>query len=141
MASRHLSIRISEQTYEQLEAQSRRERESVSELARRLIDEGLRMQAHPGIVFRDTASGRQAALADGPKVWVVARVLRELTDPFETAIAKTAELTGLTPHQVMAAAQYYAAYRQEIDEWLREQDEEAERAYATWKRELELLGV
>jgi hypothetical protein len=51
--------------------------ETRSQLALRLIDEGLRMDAHPGIVFRPGPAGRRPGLMAGPDVWEVARVLRE----------------------------------------------------------------
>ena len=38
---------------------------STSALAQRLIDEGLRMADHPGVIFKDGPSGRRAALAEG----------------------------------------------------------------------------
>jgi hypothetical protein len=38
---------------------------SVAGLAQRLIDEGLRMADHPGVIFKDGPSGRRAALAYG----------------------------------------------------------------------------
>ncbi|RIK35567.1 MAG: hypothetical protein DCC58_20330, partial [Chloroflexi bacterium] len=49
-----------------------------SHLARKLLDEGLRMQAHPGVVFRSRPAGRRAGLALGPDIWEVARVFRQL---------------------------------------------------------------
>jgi hypothetical protein len=97
------------------------------------------MEAHPHS-FRPGPAGRRPALADGPDVWVVARVFREMAGPFEQAVQHTAELTELTPTQVGTAAKYYAEYRDEIDEWLRELDDEAERAYAAWLREQDLFG-
>lgn len=97
------------------------------------------MEAHPGIVFRSGTAGRRAALADGPDIWVVARVFRDMVGSFDEAVANTAELTELGPHQVRVAARYYSEYRNEIDEWLRELDEEAERAHAAWQREQDLL--
>jgi len=42
---------------------------SVAGLAQRLIDEGLRMADHPGVIFKDGPSGRRAALAYGPDVY------------------------------------------------------------------------
>ena len=44
---------------------------SAAGLAQRLIDEGLRMADHPGVIFKDGPSGRRAALAYGPDVWEV----------------------------------------------------------------------
>ena len=45
--------------------------DSISSIGERQIDEGLRMEAHPGIVFRNGPSGRRAGLAAGPDVWEV----------------------------------------------------------------------
>jgi hypothetical protein len=140
MASRHLTLRIGEGLYQRLEAQGRRERTTVSELARRLIEEGLRMEAHPGIVFRVAGDGeRRPALADGPDVWVVASVLYEMEGTTDEVVVRTVELTELTPHQVRIAARYYAEYRDEMDEWLRQFNEESEQAYAEWQREQQVL--
>ena len=47
---------------------------SVAGLAQRLIDEGLRMADHPGVIFKDGPSSRRAALAYGPDVWEVIQV-------------------------------------------------------------------
>ncbi|HLF79393.1 MAG TPA: hypothetical protein VJB57_18065 [Dehalococcoidia bacterium] len=135
MASRHLSLRIDPQCFEELEAESKRNRESLSELARRLIEEGLRMEKHPGIVFRPGLTGRQPALVDGPSVWVVARVLRGRDLSTEQSIQEGAALTSLRPDQVMTAARYYSEYKQEIDDWMDRLDEEAEKAYVAWLSE------
>jgi hypothetical protein len=40
----------------------------MSPLAERLIDEGLRMDDHPLIVFRSGPAGRRPALAGGPDI-------------------------------------------------------------------------
>jgi hypothetical protein len=112
-----------------------------SELAKTLLEEGLRMAEHPGIVFRSGPAGRRPALVSGPDVWEVARVLRDIDESGEQAIARTAEISGLTPHDVRTVVRYYAAYRSEIDEWIRVLDEEADRLKAAWEREQELLRV
>jgi hypothetical protein len=97
------------------------------------------MEAHTGIVFRPGPAGRRPALADGPDVWVVARVFRELKGSFEEVLAETVELTELAPHQVRAAMRYYAEFGDEIDAFLKEQDDYAERAHETWLREQDML--
>ena len=139
MTTRHLTLRVDADSFERLDAESKRTKQTRSELAKRLIEEGLRIDAHPGIVFRPGVMGRQPALADGPRVWVVARVFREMKGSFDEAVARTAELMELAPHQVRTAARYYAEYREEVDEWLRILDEEAEQAQAAWQREQNLL--
>ena len=42
---------------------------SASSVAARLVDEGLRMDEHPGVMFRDGPTGRRAVLVGGPDVW------------------------------------------------------------------------
>ena len=108
-----------------------------------LAEEQRRMKRHRGIVFRDGATGRRPALADGPQVWVLARLFRE--DPLDRADARervareVSELMELTPGQVQAAVSYYLAYQDEIDDWIRDLDEYSRQAKAEWLREQELL--
>jgi hypothetical protein len=139
MASRHLSIRIGDDTFDALEAQSRRSGRSRSEVAKTLLEEGLRMERHPGIVFRSGPAGRRPGLAGGPDVWEVVRVLLGVKADGEAAIKQASERTGLTQEQVRFALRYYAEYRDEINDWIRRVDDEAEAAEAVWRREQELL--
>ena len=48
--------------------------------------------------------------------------MRGIDESGEEAIARTAELSGLTPHEVRTVVRYYASYREEIDEWLQLHD-------------------
>ncbi len=139
LASRHLSLRLDLDTFERLEDRSRQSGQSRSELARVLLDEGLRMEAHPGIVFRSGPAGRRPGLAAGPDVWEVVRVFQEVDTRGEEAVRRLAELTGLLPEQVSTAIRYYADYRTEIDDWIRRVDEEAARAEAVYRRTRDLL--
>jgi hypothetical protein len=82
---------------------------------------------HPGIVFRDGPSGRRAALAAGPDVWEVVKTLQDTGLSGEQAIAATAEWGNLTPAQVGAAVRYYADFREEIEERILLNRDEAER--------------
>jgi hypothetical protein len=139
MASRHLSIRLPDDQFERLEAHSRRTGQSRSEVAKTLLEEGLRMEQHPGIVFRSGPAGRRAGLAGGPDVWEVARVFATLRAEGDDAIKQAIEHTGLSRQQVMTALRYYADYRDEIQNWLHRVDEEATAAESAWRREQELL--
>ena len=117
-----MSFRMPARLRERLDrATQRASGETRSQLALRLIDEGLRMEAHPGILFRPGPSGRRPGLVGGPDVWEVARVLRELPAD-EQGLARAVELTGLPLHQVRAAARYYAEHADEIDAWIAEVD-------------------
>lgn len=139
MNSQHLSVRVEAETLDSLDAESRRTGENRSQLAKRLLDEGLRMAAHPGIVFRSGPAGRRPGLAGGPDVWEVIRIVKGVSQ--EDRIKRTAELSGLTAAQVRITLDYYADYTDEIDAWLRRVDEEATRAEARWRREESLFGA
>ena len=139
MSTRHLSLRIDSETFDLLQARSRQSGQTLSHLAKTLLEEGLRMETHPGIVFRPGPAGRRPALIDGPDVWEVIRVFRGIEARGEDAVQQTTQLTGLTPEQVRRAARYYADFRDEIDDWIRRLDEEAERAEAAWQRQQDLL--
>jgi hypothetical protein len=137
MASTHFSVRMSQTTLDELDQLGRRTGHTRSEAARMLIDEGLRMEQHPGIVFRAGPAGRRAGLAAGPDVWEVARVLRGVEG--DEAIDRAAALTGLSTEQVRTSLRYYGEYRTEIDDWIRRVDEEADRAEAIWRRARDVL--
>jgi hypothetical protein len=111
-----------------------------SRLAERYVDEGTRMDEHPGIVFRSGPSGRRAALAGGPDVWEVLATLKGGEARREEAIAATAELLELTELQVRSAVRYYGAYPEEIDERIARNIEDADAAEAAWRREQAALA-
>lgn len=113
---------------------------TASGLAQRLVDEGLRMSDHPGVVFKDGPSGRRAALAFGPDVWEVVKVLRELDERGEPAIAAAAELLALPAAKVRVAMHYYAAYPEEIDAEIDEADRVSTEAEHAWRVERRLLA-
>ena len=102
-----------------------------------LVEEQRRMKRHPGIVFRDGATGRRPALADGPQVWVLARLFckQRLDSDEAVELAATEAATGmeLPVQSVLAAVRYYVDYRDEIDDWMRRLDESSERAEAAWR--------
>jgi hypothetical protein len=128
------SIRMSERTLDRLDLGARRRGEAKARTAERLIDEGLRMEDHPGITFRDGPSGRRAALAVGPDVWEVVETLNGTGLSGEQAIAAAAEWGDLTPLQVRTAVRYYADYRDEIDGRILLNRQEAERQRTAWER-------
>jgi hypothetical protein len=141
MPSRHISFRLDGETFDRLDAHSRQTGQTRSHLAKTLLEEGLRMERHPGIVFRSGPGGRRPGLAAGPDVWEVIRVFNGVEAHGGEAVQQTAELTGLVPEHITTAVRYYAEYREEIDGWIRRVDEEAARAEAAWRRQQELLGM
>ncbi|HKF17043.1 MAG TPA: CopG family transcriptional regulator [Candidatus Dormibacteraeota bacterium] len=131
---------MSERTLSRLEAHARRRGEAKARTAERLIDEGLRMGDHPGIVFRDGPVGRRAALAGGPDVWEIIETLRGTGKTGEDAIEATAEWGNLALAQVRLAARYYGEFSDEIDERILVNRQEADRQRAVWQRAQEALG-
>ncbi len=111
-----------------------------SRLAERYVDEGTRMDEHPGIVFRGGPAGRRAALAAGPDVWEVLASLKESNTRGQGAITETAGHLGLSEPQVRAALSYYGAYPDEVDERIRLITEQADTAEAAWRREQAALA-
>jgi hypothetical protein len=111
-----------------------------SRLAERYVDEGTRMDEHPGIVFRSGATGRRAALAGGPDLWEVLTTLKSGKARGEEAISATADLLSLTDTQVRTAVRYYGAFPEEIDDRIARNAGDADEAEAAWKREQAALA-
>jgi len=136
-----LSIRFKRPgSYQRLKRGAARRAESISAAGERLIDEGLRMEAHPGIVFRDGPSGRRAGLAAGPDVWEVVGLLRGLSGRVEERAAAAAAQLGLAEAQVRATSRYYAEFTDEIDTEIAHNDDIADRELAAWENERRLLS-
>lgn len=139
MTDQHLSIRVSGATLDLLDSESRRSGQSRSALARTLLDEGLRMAAHPGITFRPGPMGRRPGLDDGLDIWEIARVFTHISASGDELVETVCELTELSDRQVRVALRYYAEYRDEIDAWIKREEDIADRAEAAWLREQALL--
>ena len=106
-----------------------------SRLAERYIDEGVRMDDHPGIVFRDGPTGRRAGLAAGPDVWEVIGALRQSGLDGDAAIQATAEWSGLSVRQVRDAIGYYSEYPDEVDDRIRRNPDAADAAERRWREQ------
>lgn len=116
-----ISVRFPDDLAARLRRRSARSGEPTSGLVTRLVDEGMRMEDHPGIAFRDGPAGRRAGVAGGPDVWEVIVALHDFAAAGpSTAVAKTAKWLGLTEAQVRTAEGYYSAYPAEIDERIAE---------------------
>lgn len=136
-----LSIRFKRPgAYERLKRHAVQRAESISGVGERLIDEGLRMAAHPGIVFRDGPTGRRAGIAAGPDVWEVVALLRDLRGGVEKQVAKAAEQLGLAVAQVRSVSRYYAEFPDEIAAEIAANEDAADRELAAWESERRLLS-
>jgi hypothetical protein len=118
---------------------------SASAATNLLVDEALRGQEHPLIVFRDGPAGRRARLIGGPDVWEVARAVRSSRvaepslDPAQL-VALVAETSGVEPRLIYATIEYQAAFPDEINGWIDRAEVESAEAEQRWRREQELLG-
>lgn len=126
--TRSFSARFSTEVVDKLEAHSDRVGESKARVAERLIDEGLRTEQFPGIIFRSGPAGRRAGIAAGPDVWEVVRDLKRAAaegakDPIEAVTI----VTGLDRSKVDLAAAYYAAFPDDVDKRIRTEEEAVER--------------
>ena len=113
---------------------------SAAGLAQRLIDEGLRMADHPGVIFKDGPSGRRAALAYGPDVWEVVKFLREIDERGPAAIDAAAEVFAVDTSRISTAISYYGDYSDEIDAEITEAEEASARAEAAWRVQQRLIA-
>ncbi len=117
---------------------------SLSSAANRLVDEALRMNEHPGIVFRTGPTGRRAALAGGPDVWEVIRAIRSAheTEPDldrDSVLSLVSDNTGVARRLLSTAVRYWAAYPDEVDAEISTANAAEEAAEQSWKRERDLL--
>lgn len=118
---------------------------SLSSAANMLVDEGLRMHEHPGVLFRTGPTGRRAGLAAGPDIWEIVRAVRSAraAEPDlgeNELLATVAESTGVPVRLIRVATGYWAAYPDEIDAEIAAADAAEDSAERAWRRERGLLA-
>jgi hypothetical protein len=138
--ARQFSARLDASLISRLERRGARTGLNKSRLAERYIDEGMRMDDHPGVIFRDGPSGRRAGLSGGPDIWEVIATIRASGLKGPDSLLAAAKWGNLTLGQVRSAVGYYADYREEIDERIRRNLEEADAAEERWRREQSALA-
>jgi hypothetical protein len=111
-----------------------------SGLVQRLVDEGLRMADHPGIVFRDGPAGRRPALVVGPDVWELIVFLGEIDERGAGAVPAAAETFAIPESAVSTGIGYYTAYTEEVDTWIAQARDASEQAEKEWERRQTLLA-
>jgi uncharacterized protein (DUF433 family) len=124
-----ISLRLGDGTLERLSTCAARSHLAPRTLAQRYIEEGLRHDAHPAIHFIDGLAGRRPTLlGTGLDVWEVIAVVRENGGSVSEAAAYLEAPVNL----VQSAVNYYAAYRDEIDDWIEANEHESAEAHAMW---------
>ncbi len=136
MGGEPFSIRLGKETRAALAEDARRYGVPERTLAQQLIDEGIRLRRHPGIVFVTRVGGRRAALAPRPRL-SVANVIETLrgSDSPEAAAGSLA----LSAAHFRVALDYYREHRAEVDAEIARNAEEAERAEREFRERQELL--
>ena len=109
------SLSLPEELRSQLEEEGRRLDAPVEEVARTVLDEGLRARRFPGITFRDGPTGRRAGLENGPDVWEIIRDLQSAPGDHAARVALLRDEAALTLNAIALAERYYERYRAEID--------------------------
>ena len=136
-AKQPLAFRVLPGTLEHLKRRAHEAGQPQTALAERYIEEGLRMDEHPLIYFRDGASGRRPALL-GTRL-DVADVIETIRQN-DRSVERTAAYLELPVDRIEVCLRYYADYGDEIDQWIDRARMIAEREEARWHRRGEALA-
>ena len=132
-------IRIETETVRALRARSVESGEPIVRLAQRYIDEGMRLDRHPGIVFRDGPAGRRGVVVGGPDIWEVIVAARSAPERGEDLVEALASRIGVPPERIRLAIRYYSEYPEDVDRFFALVEEETERLEQALEHERRLL--
>ena len=109
------------------------------------IEEGLRMDEHPGILFRDGPSGRRPVVAGGPDVWEIIRTIKDFQEDQpdateEELVVNVSDHSDNPQRMVRTAIDYWASYPDEIHDWIARVEAIGDRHFAAWQSKQELLA-
>jgi len=107
------SLRIPQETLEEIEKIAHMSSSDFSSIAKDLLAEAIKMRRCPGIVFADGVSGRKARIAGtGLEVWEIIATYKGVNENF-TRLQRAYH--WLTEQQVRATIGYYTTYPEEIN--------------------------
>lgn len=135
--ARPRSFRFPDTLLASLQERARERGESANAVAERYLEEGLRRENHPLIMFREGAAGRRAALV-GTRL-DVSQVIDTLRGS-DNSVDVTADYLGIPEQYVRAAVRYYSDFQDEVDEWRERMRAIAEREEDAWRREQAILA-
>jgi hypothetical protein len=118
-----LTVRITPDMEHRLRSEASVGGLQTNQVARALMEEALRMREFPGIVFRAGPAGRRPALEGRLDLWEVIATWKGWNGDEEDVCRQL----GLRPDQLNLALAYYRQYPDEIDDWIRRNDEEGDR--------------
>lgn len=107
------SLRIPQETLEEIEKIAHMSSSDFSSIAKDLLTEAIKMRRCPGIVFADGISGRRARIAGtGLEVWEIIATYEGVNENFKRL---RRAYHWLTEQQLRAAIGYYTTYTEEIN--------------------------
>jgi hypothetical protein len=112
---------------------------TVSAAVQLFSAEGLRMRQVPGVVFRDGAAGRRAAVEGGQDIWEIIETVRD-SESKDASIQSTAENTGIPERDLRIALDYYTRWPQEVDDQIARNTQAAEDALTRWQQRQAVLS-
>jgi uncharacterized protein (DUF433 family) len=136
MTTRTRSFRLSDDLLARLSERAADRGESASALAARYLDEALRLDEHPAVVFVTRPAGRRAMLA-GTRLNVADVVAAARAAGSAKAAAESLDLPLA---KVRAALRYYADFKDEVDAEIERDLRAAEREEARWRQEQNALA-
>jgi uncharacterized protein (DUF433 family) len=114
------SIRIQEKTLKEIEQLARESGKEFSAVANELLEEAVRVQRCPGIIFTEGTKGRRARIAGtGIEVWEIISTFKGVGEDFSRL---RQAYHWLTEQQLLSAVGYYRAYPEEIDHLIKQNE-------------------
>jgi len=131
------SFRLAQEMVDRLDRYATAVGSNRNTVAERFLEEALRLVEHPGIAFRDGPAGRRPGLAAcGLDVWEVV----ETVSDNDGSVDEAADYLAIAPRLVAVAMRYYAAYPDEIDDWIAANLELADRELALYRQQVSRLA-
>ena len=134
------AVRIESETLRALRERSAQSGEPIVRLAQRYISEGMRLDRHPAIFFRDGPVGRRAVVIGGPDVWEVVAAARSAPERGEELVGALAARIGIPVEKIRSAIRYYGEFPDEVDSFIAGNEQEAEQLERALENEQRLLG-
>lgn len=135
-----MSVRVSAEVRDRLQREALKAGEPPASFAEQLIEEGLRLRAHPLVRFVDGPTGRRARLIQGPDVWEIISFLQRSDATGEDKVAHATQWFDVPASHVEAALAYYSAFPDEIDDRIRANEDALAEAEAIAAGRRQLLG-
>ena len=112
--------------------------ESRNALASRLLDQALRTDEHPLVFFREGAAGGHSPALVGTRLYIF-QVLETLRASGNDVV-EAARYLGISEQQVRACVDYYADFKEEVDQEWADEAEVAARERERARRRQDVLG-